>query len=569
MSSKSPVNQPVVPQERPEQAPQGWPEAQDKLADAEGLALLLVEGRQPPSLATSHNNSICQAFQTSKEHAHLCAPYCGAAHEQAMQAGSKIEYKCHAGLQCFAVPVQLGRRRDLAVIGGRAYLSAADYRGLVERFRGGELEGLSEPQTFSNVIFSDKQRLEQLADRLERLVTTFITNEPPDQTPPAQARAATTKKTEASHGGEVAGKSNSEAAMQAELSRLRGEVEYHSRLSESLQHFLERISSSDPAKTYAAILKNSRALLHAERASLLVFDEISNELVVKAAFGLSAEPSEIARQRLGEGISGSVLETSKPLLVTDDRDISLKLAPEGRNYRTTSFISYPITIGGRKIGVLNVTDKAGGGKFDEVDLSLLEIIGPQIAVALERAEWQERATEFQLMSITDPLTSLPNRRYMEERLSEELNRSKRYDYPMSFLMIDIDDFKTYNDLNGHQAGDLALQITAHCLKATLRAADVASRYGGEEFCILLPQTPLNEAEVIAERIRQRVANTSYPHGKSQPLETVTISIGISTFSRYIDTSERVIAAADRALYSAKHLGKNRIEVYQENLSQRG
>jgi diguanylate cyclase (GGDEF)-like protein len=300
-----------------------------------------------------------------------------------------------------------------------------------------------------------------------------------------------------------------------------------------------------------------------------VFDEISNELVVKAAFGLSAEPSEIARQRLGEGISGSVLETSKPLLVTDDRDISLKLAPEGRNYRTTSFISYPITIGGRKIGVLNVTDKAGGGKFDEVDLSLLEIIGPQIAVALERAEWQERATEFQLMSITDPLTSLPNRRYMEERLSEELNRSKRYDYPMSFLMIDIDDFKTYNDLNGHQAGDLALQITAHCLKATLRAADVASRYGGEEFCILLPQTPLNEAEVIAERIRQRVANTSYPHGKSQPLETVTISIGISTFSRYIDTSERVIAAADRALYSAKHLGKNRIEVYQENLSQRG
>ena len=92
------------------------------------------------------------------------------------------------------------------------------------------------------------------------------------------------------------------------------------------------------------------------------------------------------------------------------------------------------------------------------------MIGPQVALALERAEWQERATEFQLMSITDPLTALTNRRYLEERLAEELSRSKRYDYSMSFLMIDIDDFKAYNDKNGHQAGDLALQITAHCLK---------------------------------------------------------------------------------------------------------
>src|SRR4029078_497579 len=129
-------------------------------------------------------------------------------------------------------------------------------------------------------------------------------------------------------------------------------------------------------------------------------------------------------------------------------------------------------------------------------------IGPQVALALERAEWQESATEFQLMSITDSLTSLPNRRYLEERLAEELNRSKRYDYPMSFLMIDIDDFKSYNDNNGHQAGDVVSQIQALPLKSALRAADVASRYGGEEFCILLPQTSITEAAVIADRIRQ-------------------------------------------------------------------
>ena len=143
-------------------------------------------------------------------------------------------------------------------------------------------------------------------------------------------------------------------------------------------------------------------------------------------------------------------------------------------------------------------------------------------------------------------------------MAEELRRSKRQEYAMSFMMIDIDDFKQYNDRNGHQAGDLALEMTAQCLKSALRGADIASRYGGEEFCILLPQTTVSEAGVIAERMRQRVAETDYPHGKSQPLGSVSISIGISTFARQIDTAESVIAAADRALYSAKSLGKNQV-----------
>jgi diguanylate cyclase (GGDEF)-like protein len=267
--------------------------------------------------------------------------------------------------------------------------------------------------------------------------------------------------------------------------------------------------------------------------------------------------------RVGEGVSGEVIDTGKAVVVTDLRTAGRKAAPAERRYKTNSFISYPIAISGRKVGVLNVTDKSGGGTYDEVDLSLLEIIGPQVALALERAEWQERATEFQLMSITDSLTALPNRRYLEERLAEELNRSKRYDYSMSFLMIDIDDFKAYNDKNGHQAGDLALQITAHCLKGALRSADVASRYGGEEFCILLPQTAMAEAAVIADRIRQRVATTHFPHGKTQPLGRVTISVGVSTFTKNVDTPENIIAAADRALYQAKSLGKDRIEFYGE------
>lgn len=544
---------PIAPntQEHREDAPSAWPEVQDGLAANSGLALLLVDGHQPPAVVVSNNNSICHAFQTSPEHAQLCDPYCGAAHAEATKAGGTIEYKCHAGLQCFAKPVDLGGKRTLAVIGGRAFIKGADYQQLMERFRAGDLQSLAADQTFSNVIFSETQRLDELAERVDRTTQRFH-----------GASSNGSDKAKAKQQLQAAA-SPAEPDLEQEIRRLRTELESRSRFTNSLQHFLERISCADPAKTYNSIVSNSKELLQSERASILVLNENSSELILKAASGFATDPAKVGPIRVGEGVSGHVIDSGKPLIVSDLRREGRTPAAPERRYKTDSFISYPIVINGRKVGVLNVTDKSGGRTFDEVDLGLLEIIGPQVALALERAEWQERATEFQLMSITDPLTALPNRRYLEERLMEELNRSKRYDYPMSFLMIDIDDFKAYNDKNGHQAGDLALQITAHCLKGALRSADVASRYGGEEFCILLPQTGLVEAGAIADRIRHRVSTTHFPHGKTQPLGQVTVSIGVSTFSSMVNTSENIIAAADRALYQAKHRGKDRIVFYGE------
>ncbi|HEX3251765.1 MAG TPA: diguanylate cyclase [Pyrinomonadaceae bacterium] len=555
MVKKSPIA--LIPQEHREDAPPSWPETQDSMAESSGLALLLVDGHQPPAMVVSNNNSICHAFQTSPEHAQFCEPYCGAAHSRALKAGETIEYKCHAGLSCFAKPVEIAGKRNLAMIGGRAFVKSSDYQQLMERFRTGDLRSIAADEVFANILFSEPQRLAELAERVDRAarkqhaassngsgLAPVVQPPPPKPAKPEPTRA--------------------QQDLELEIQRLRSELEYRSRFTDSLQHFLERISCADPVKTYNSIIANSKELLQSERASLMVLDETANELVLKAASGLSTDMSSVSPVRVGEGVSGEVINTGKAMVMTDLRMAGRKPAPAERHYKTNSFISYPITIGGRKVGVLNVTDKSGGGTYNEVDLSLLEIIGPQVALALERAEWQERATEFQLMSITDALTALPNRRYLEERLAEELSRSKRYDYPMSFLMIDIDDFKAYNDKNGHQAGDLALQITAHCLKGALRQADVASRYGGEEFCILLPQTGVSEAGVIADRIRQRVSTTHFPHGKSQPLGRVTISVGVSTFAKNVDTPENIIAAADRALYHAKSLGKDRVEFYGES-----
>jgi len=557
MVKKSPKTGSRIVQEHPEDAPTGWPETQESLAAAAGLSLLLVDGHQPPAVAVSNNNSICDAFQSSPDYVKLCNPYCGDAHQRAMSSGTTVEYKCHAGLQCFAQPVEIGSKRNLVVIGGRAFVKSSDYQTLIERFRTGDLQSLVSPELFQNVVFTEPKRLQELADRVNR-ATQKLKLDSSNGTKPSVHKVVgetvrTPRVTSDARSGEL----------ELEVARLRSELEFRTRFTDSLQHFLERISSDNPEKTYESILTNSKQLLNSERASLLVFDENANELILKAAAGLGTGAESIGNVRIGEGVAGEVLESGKALMVQDIEAEGLKPAPKDRQYKTKSFISYPITIGGRKIGVLNVTDKSGGGKYDAVDLSLLEIIGPQVALAMERAEWQERATEFQLMSITDPLTSLPNRRYLEERLTEELNRSKRYDYPMSFLMIDIDDFKAYNDNNGHQAGDLALQITAHCLKAALRSADVASRYGGEEFCILLPQTSIDEAGTIADRIRQRVATTHYPHGKSQPLGRVTVSIGVATFSAVVNTAMTVVAAADRALYQAKSLGKDRTVFYRD------
>lgn len=698
-------------------APEGWVEAQDSLAAAAGLSLLLVNGPQPPALCVSNNNSICHAFQSSPTHVRLCDPYCGQAHERAHKAGTVTHYRCHAGLHCFAMPVQISKgKKKLALIGGRAFLTSADYRALAERFRVGDLQELLDSDLFRNVIFASRQDLNDLAEGVAEVTAQFksgsseaassvavktardaeivapvlieeenkataLPSSASEQSPAmhkipatragffhsryfqpggafneacasaldslarkhkiaslallmrdkntlvfacgkgrfestlprveiglkdarlglvAKAHTSLTLHEEADGYKAVSSRSGQadetidaelfpfvvgdevkaallvagailtdekraaisnycrDIALPLEVLRLRAELEQRTMFSDYLQDFTERISSLEPADTYHSILRHSAELLHAERGSLLLFDEASNELAVKAAVGMNADARSQTRIRLGDRVSGAVMLAGQPLVMHDLKAAGQQPAPAEHCYKTDSFICFPISIGGRKVGVLNVTDKAGGGSYDEVDLDLLETIAPQMALALDRAEWHEKAEQFQLISITDPLTGMLNRRYLEERLAEELRRSKRQEYAMSFMMIDIDDFKHYNDRNGHQAGDLALEVTAQCLKSALRGADVASRYGGEEFCILLPQTSLEEAVTIAERIKRRIERTHFPHGKTQPLGAVTVSIGVSSFSPNIETPEAIIGAADRALYLAKHQGKNRV-----------
>ena len=340
---------------------------------------------------------------------------------------------------------------------------------------------------------------------------------------------------------------------QIEILRLRHEVSDREWLNRAVSRFNESLKRIDADDFWTHVTQVSAELVQSERASLLLQNDETEGLLAKAAVG--ARINLFAAPNIGERVSRLVLEDGHPVVVEDISQIGIKQAPETWRYKTQSFLSYPILIGDRRLGVMNFTDKANGDAFNDHDLELLQAIAPQIAVAIDRTVLKDKAGEFEQLSVTDPLTGLLNRRYLEKRLIEEIERSKRYRFPMSLMMLDVDDFKSYNDTFGHPAGDTALKIVATILQDILRGADVAARYGGEEFAILLPQTTSTEAAAIAERLRQRIEHTEFPKRK------VTVSIGIASCSNEIDTPADVIGAADHALYEAKNHGRNNVRIY--------
>lgn len=344
-------------------------------------------------------------------------------------------------------------------------------------------------------------------------------------------------------------------ASQLEILRLRDEVSRRDWLSRAVRRFNESLKRIDTDDFWTHITQISAELLQAERASLLVRDEKLNSLSAKATVG--ARVNLFSDAEVGSRISRLVLEDGNPLVISDIRRAGLQSAPIEWSYKTPSFISYPVLIGERRIAILNFTDKATGDTFNDRDLELLQAIVPQIAVAIDRTTLKDKAGEYEQLSVTDALTGLLNRRYLQQRLDEELERSKRYRFPMSLLMLDVDKFKSYNDNYGHPAGDEALKIVANILKENLRGADVAARYGGEEFAILLPQTSSDEAAAIAERIRRHIERTDFPHRQ------VTVSIGIANSTALVSSVDDLVWAADRALYDAKDHGRNNVRIFDD------
>lgn len=326
----------------------------------------------------------------------------------------------------------------------------------------------------------------------------------------------------------------------------------------------ELAGTMDAERLYELILDRSAELVQAEKGSLMLFNEGEDNLSIKAVKGLNKKLLEPVRVSPNEGISGKVAATGQPLLVSDlevDERVSQQQKPR---YRTKSFISLPLKLDQRTIGVLNISDKITGYVFSKDDLDRLASLADHASVAIERNVLHQRFEELKRVSILDPLTGLVNRRHFEERLLEEVQRAKRHQLPLSLVMADLDNFKTINDTHGHQAGDEALRISARVIRNTIRTIDLAARYGGEEFAIILPQTPKAGAAIIADRICEEFRKLDLPFPRKDGSPLITGSFGLACFSEAIESPEDLIRQADIALYSAKSAGKNRVVVYGDS-----
>jgi len=193
--------------------------------------------------------------------------------------------------------------------------------------------------------------------------------------------------------------------------------------------------------------------------------------------------------------------------------------------------------------------------FDADNLGPCAIIARQLAATFKASRLHAQVAE---LSLTDALTGLYNRRYFDLFLANEVDRSRRFSHTLGIMIIDIDFFKDYNDSFGHPAGDKALQFVARCLQQERRSADVVARIGGEEFALILPETDVEGASNVAEKIRVVISNSSE---LKRPL---TVSIGISILQAAQIQTELIIQQADEALYEAKRRGRNQICIFSGN-----
>lgn len=349
-----------------------------------------------------------------------------------------------------------------------------------------------------------------------------------------------------------------QVAMQMENQKLRSELNRKLDRFAAISNMSESITAIKNYETlFQTILDKSAELLAAEQGSLMLIDSKADTLLLKANKSSDCNvPGQLIFHK-GEGIAGKVAVHGESLLVKDVENDPRFMQKNRLRYKTRSFVSVPLKIGERIIGVLNLSDKTTGEVFNEEDLGLIQSFATHAAIVMERNVFCKQTEELRTLAITDPLTGLLNRRYLYERLEEEISRSFRYKRPLSILMVDIDGFKGYNDKLGHSMGDHALKLIGETTLNALRTVDIIARYGGDEFVVILPETEKSVAKSIAERLISDVGKTEFPPAK----ERLTLSIGLASYPEHDSTLEQLLQKADNALYKAKSKGGNTVEVF--------
>lgn len=298
-----------------------------------------------------------------------------------------------------------------------------------------------------------------------------------------------------------------------------------------------------------SIFRVATELVGGERASLLLRDDETSDFVVARATGLTDDVRRQVRIRVGEGITGQVVASKRALLVRGAEDMPATMS--GGHYRSSSFVSVPVLVNDEPRGVLNVTDRHDGRPFEQADLETLEILAGHIGACLVQ---QEQGEALQRLADTDPLTWLFNRRHFDSRLEAETNRALRAEHLLALVMIDVDQFKMINDRLGHRVGDQVLRVVASAIKQAVRLYDVPTRYGGDEFAIILPEADTDVASRVARRILEKADAGAVPGEMRDACMRIGLSLGVATFPRPLGDASALVEAADTAMYRAKQAG---------------
>jgi diguanylate cyclase (GGDEF)-like protein len=296
-------------------------------------------------------------------------------------------------------------------------------------------------------------------------------------------------------------------------------------------------------------------------ASLYILDETNNMLhlykhnhpfPINKIVSLNQTPTPlmVMAARSKELILVGDIDThTKPVIRKSQRAFS-------ENYQTKNCAIVPLICQERVVGVLNLADKVEGDRMKSADIALIELFSQLVGASIGNIKLFEK---IQRQATTDGLTGLANHKTFYEMLERELWRARRYGGRISLIMVDVDNLKTINDAYGHRAGDKVIREISKRIKECIRQIDTAARYGGDEFAVILLNTSLKDATIVAQRMVDAVAGSPVTWSKEEiPL---SISVGLGQYDAD-STPEDITSRSDQALYTAKQAGKNTVRIFQ-------
>ena len=318
---------------------------------------------------------------------------------------------------------------------------------------------------------------------------------------------------------------------------------------------------------YPAIHEATSELMETEFFSISLVNEKAG-LIEDVYMVDRGEPVSLSSRPLGQGLFGKVLETGHALLYntfTDDmiaESGAVVIGDPEEDDISQSVLVVPLKIGARLVGVVSAQSYKQYA-YTDTDVELLELLGANAAIAIENARL---FSEVQELAVTDPLTGLYNRRKLVELGESEFTRSARYDRELSAIMLDCDGFKRVNDTYGHTVGDQVLKRLGEIALSCVRKADILARYGGDEFMILLPETGISEALVVADRLRESV--TFAPFATNAGNLPFSVSVGVASLEKSVHNLGQLLDRADFASYVSKDTGGNRVTRWTSTLARK-